>query len=99
MGEAQWTAARDMLEAVYTAKDGGRKMSEIFQELPDKEEYADYYEAIPEPECLDNIAVSWALRCCRGKLTADTLDRQRLCIPRSLLQAAASRLFKRQALQ
>jgi len=34
-----------------------RRMSDIFRELPDKETYADYYEAIPEPECLDNISV------------------------------------------
>jgi len=26
--------------------------------LPDEEDYADYYEAIPEPEALDNVAVS-----------------------------------------
>jgi len=36
-------------------------MCEIFRELPDKEEWADYYETIPEPECLDNIAVSLLL--------------------------------------
>lgn len=33
-------------------------MSDIFRELPDKDEWADYYEAIPDPECLDNITVS-----------------------------------------
>lgn len=33
-------------------------MADIFHELPDADEYADYYEAIPEPECLDNICVS-----------------------------------------
>ena len=26
--------------------------------LPDKEAYADYYQLIPEPEALDNLAVS-----------------------------------------
>lgn len=35
-----------------------RKMCGIFRELPDRDEWADYYEAIPEPECLDNICVS-----------------------------------------
>lgn len=35
-----------------------RRMADIFHELPDADEYADYYEAIPEPECLDNICVS-----------------------------------------
>lgn len=35
-----------------------RRLSNIFQELPDTEEFPDYYKAIPEPECLDHIAVS-----------------------------------------
>jgi chromatin structure-remodeling complex subunit RSC1/2 len=33
-------------------------MCDIFRELPDREEWADYYEAIIDPECLDNVAVS-----------------------------------------
>jgi hypothetical protein len=33
-------------------------MAEIFIELPDAEEYADYYQAIPDPICLDIINVS-----------------------------------------
>ncbi|KAK6906505.1 hypothetical protein I203_100490 [Kwoniella mangroviensis CBS 8507] len=56
MNEAQWQACKEMLENVYKAKDGSRRMSDIFRDLPDKEEYEDYYQAIPEPECLDNIS-------------------------------------------
>ncbi|WVQ95459.1 hypothetical protein IAU59_002556 [Kwoniella sp. CBS 9459] len=54
--EAQWNACRDILEGVYKAKDGNRRIVDIFRELPDREEYEDYYQAIPEPECLDNIS-------------------------------------------
>ncbi|WWC72663.1 uncharacterized protein I206_106627 [Kwoniella pini CBS 10737] len=56
MTEPQWQACKDMLENVYKAKDGSRRMSDIFRELPDREDYEDYYQAIPEPECLDNIS-------------------------------------------
>ncbi|WVF67895.1 hypothetical protein IAT40_002656 [Kwoniella sp. CBS 6097] len=56
MGEPQWNACKEILEGVYKAKDGNRRMVDIFRELPDKEEYDDYYQAIPEPECLDNIS-------------------------------------------
>ncbi|WVR08684.1 hypothetical protein IAU60_005742 [Kwoniella sp. DSM 27419] len=56
MDEARWTGCKEILEGVYKAKDGSRKVSDIFRELPDKDEYEDYYQAIPEPECLDNIA-------------------------------------------
>jgi chromatin structure-remodeling complex subunit RSC1/2 len=31
-------------------------ISDIFRELPDKDEYADYYHAITDPECLDHVA-------------------------------------------
>ncbi len=33
-------------------------MADIFRVLPAREEYADYYQAIPDPESLDHIAVS-----------------------------------------
>ncbi|KAK8850623.1 hypothetical protein IAR55_004542 [Kwoniella newhampshirensis] len=56
MEEEKWQACKEMLEGVYKAKHGTRKLADIFRELPDRELYADYYEAIPEPECLDNIA-------------------------------------------
>lgn len=46
-----------MLEGVYKRKQGNRDLAEIFCQLPDREMYADYYVAISEPECLDNIAV------------------------------------------
>lgn len=36
-----------------------RYIGDIFRELPDKEVFADYYQSIPEPESLDNIAVSF----------------------------------------
>ncbi|OCF45640.1 chromatin structure-remodeling complex subunit RSC1/2 [Kwoniella heveanensis CBS 569] len=56
LAESQWNACREILEGVYKAKDGNRRLVDIFRELPDKEEYEDYYQAIPEPECLDNIS-------------------------------------------
>jgi chromatin structure-remodeling complex subunit RSC1/2 len=31
-------------------------MTDIFRQLPDRKIYADYFEAIPEPECLDNVS-------------------------------------------
>ena len=34
-----------------------RYICEIFRELPDRTVFPDYFEAIPEPECLDEIAV------------------------------------------
>ena len=34
-----------------------RSMAGIFKELPDRKLFPDYYQAIPEPECLDNLAV------------------------------------------
>jgi len=37
---------------------GSRRMADIFRVLPAREEYADYYQAIPDPESLDHIAVS-----------------------------------------
>lgn len=43
-----------------------RFMSEIFRILPDRDEYADYYESIPEPEALDLIAVSLVGASARG---------------------------------
>ncbi|BEI81186.1 hypothetical protein CcaverHIS002_0203460 [Cutaneotrichosporon cavernicola] len=55
LDEPLWTACRDMLDAVYKAKSQGRPMAEIFIELPDADEYADYYLAIPDPICLDII--------------------------------------------
>ncbi|KIR97188.1 chromatin structure-remodeling complex subunit RSC1/2 [Cryptococcus deuterogattii 2001/935-1] len=56
--EKQWEACRDILNRVYGAKAG--RLSNIFQELPDREEFPDYYKAIPEPECLDHIAAQLA---------------------------------------
>nr|XP_031862624.1 uncharacterized protein CI109_002122 [Kwoniella shandongensis]KAA5529696.1 hypothetical protein CI109_002122 [Kwoniella shandongensis] len=60
MEEDKWQACKEILEQVYKAKHGTRKLADIFRELPDKELYEDYYEAIPEPECLDNIATQLA---------------------------------------
>ncbi|ODO05892.1 hypothetical protein I350_04953 [Cryptococcus amylolentus CBS 6273] len=56
MPSDQWRACTAILDAVYGAKAGSRKISRIFQSLPDKDDFPDYYAAIPEPECLDNIA-------------------------------------------
>ena len=63
LGEAQWRACRAMLEAVYRRREGNREIAGIFCELPDRQLYDDYYVAISEPECLDNIAVSEITRC------------------------------------
>nr|KIR45973.1 chromatin structure-remodeling complex subunit RSC1/2 [Cryptococcus bacillisporus CA1280] len=58
--EKPWEACRDILCRVYGAKAGSRRLSNIFQELPDRGEFPDYYKAIPEPECLDHIAAQLA---------------------------------------
>ncbi|KAL0242015.1 hypothetical protein I308_106189 [Cryptococcus tetragattii IND107] len=58
--EKQWEACRDILRRVYGAKAGSRRLSNIFQEFPDRGEFPDYYKAIPEPECLDHIAAQLA---------------------------------------
>ncbi|CAK9780095.1 hypothetical protein CC85DRAFT_257159 [Cutaneotrichosporon oleaginosum] len=55
LDEPLWIACRDMLDAVFKAKSQGRRMAEIFIELPDAEDYADYYQAIPDPICLNMI--------------------------------------------
>lgn len=57
LADPQWRACRSMLENVYRRREGNRDVAEIFCELPDKELYEDYYVAITEPECLDDIAV------------------------------------------
>jgi protein polybromo-1 len=41
--------------AVIDCQDGRRKRSELFMELPDREEYPDYYELIAEPTDLNAI--------------------------------------------
>ena len=35
-----------------------RQIAELFRRLPNRQEYADYYAAIPEPVSLDSIGVS-----------------------------------------
>ncbi|KAK4688769.1 chromatin structure-remodeling complex subunit RSC1/2, partial [Tremellales sp. Uapishka_1] len=55
MDEGYWEVCREILEEVYKAKDATRRVAEIFVALPDRKLYPDYFEAIPEPECLENI--------------------------------------------
>ena len=55
-GEQQKAAER-VFEALYTHKVKGRVLSEMFQELPDKVTWADYYKVIPEPRSLHGIKV------------------------------------------
>lgn len=43
------------LKAIYNCKDGGRKRCELFIDLPDKQTYPDYYDAIREPICLSKV--------------------------------------------
>jgi hypothetical protein len=38
-------------------------IADIFRELPDRQEYEDYYQAILEPESLDHLAVGGDSRC------------------------------------
>jgi hypothetical protein len=45
---------RELL-AMTDKYDGRRKIVDLFMDLPDQEEYADYYEAIPKPICLRDI--------------------------------------------
>lgn len=61
-----------------------RRMADIFHELPDADEYADYYEAIPEPECLDNICVSTGLTSLSLRVGGCLLS---ICFPRLFQEA------------
>lgn len=38
-------------------------IADIFRDLPDRQEYEDYYQAILEPESLDHLAVRGDSRC------------------------------------
>lgn len=62
MDESAWTACRAILEGVYRRKQGSREVAAIFCQLPDRGMYDDYYIAITEPECLDNVAVGCVRR-------------------------------------
>ena len=42
-------------KATVSAKDGKRKRAGLFMELPDRDDYPDYYELIAEPQDLDTI--------------------------------------------
>lgn len=62
---AQYTCCRRFMDATsnvetcaHLLSSTSRRLSNIFQEFPDRGEFPDYYKAIPEPECLDHIAVS-----------------------------------------
>ena len=49
----------DIYEKIVGEVDkNGRQYSEMFMELPAKEEYPDYYEVIGDPTALDMIKVS-----------------------------------------
>lgn len=47
------------------------RIAEIFCDLPDRTDFSDYYETIPEPECLNNVAVSYEDNCGVAHSAAD----------------------------
>ena len=78
-----------------------RSLADIFRQLPDEGEYADYYDAIPEPESLDNVAVGMISQETPETLkilVVDTTERRILLDGSSILQAAPPRLPQRKAL-
>lgn len=57
LDQSQWDGCRAILEGVLVAKTGNRFIADVFRELPDKGDYPEYFEVIPQPESLDNICV------------------------------------------
>jgi chromatin structure-remodeling complex subunit RSC1/2 len=54
----QKTAIEEVIGKLKTVTQGGRykrSLIDVFLELPDKEEYPDYYKVIPQPRCLNQI--------------------------------------------
>lgn len=60
LSDTQKKDVLEVLEAVYSYSVGRRVLSTIFRELPDKNEWKEYYAVIPQPRCLDGVKVSWA---------------------------------------
>lgn len=58
ISSVQKAAIEEVFEAILKVTQGGRykrRLADIFLELPVKEEYADYYEVIPQPRCLNGV--------------------------------------------
>jgi chromatin structure-remodeling complex subunit RSC1/2 len=55
---AQKTAIEEVINKLKSVTQGGRykrSLIDAFLELPDREEYPDYYKVIPEPRCITDI--------------------------------------------
>ncbi|EIN13357.1 hypothetical protein PUNSTDRAFT_78873 [Punctularia strigosozonata HHB-11173 SS5] len=55
---AQKAAMREVLQAILNFTQGGRykrHLSDIFLDLPNKEDFEDYYRIIPHPRCLNDV--------------------------------------------
>ncbi|KAI0271698.1 hypothetical protein BC834DRAFT_860890 [Gloeopeniophorella convolvens] len=57
---AQKSAIEEVVDAIKNARSSKKKrhIADLFLELVDKETWADYYEVIPEPRCLNGISRS-----------------------------------------
>ena len=55
--ETQKKDVLEVLDALYSYSVGRRVLSTLFRELPDKNEWKEYYAVIPQPRCLDGVKV------------------------------------------
>jgi chromatin structure-remodeling complex subunit RSC1/2 len=58
LSDAQKAAIQEIISALDGVTQGGRYKRELakpFRELPNKEDYPDYYEVIPEPHSLYSV--------------------------------------------
>ena len=89
------------IESLLITTSLSRNLANLFRQLPDEQKYADYYEAIPEPEALDNVAVSKTSRQAieeTERFVVDPIERRVLLDGSRILQAAAPRFPQRKAL-
>lgn len=57
LSETQKKEALAVLDTLYAHTVGRRVLSLIFRTLPDKEEWKEYYDVIPQPRSLDGVKV------------------------------------------
>ncbi|KAF8308665.1 hypothetical protein DL93DRAFT_2231442 [Clavulina sp. PMI_390] len=55
LSEVQKNDALDVLNTLYSHTIGRRVLSTIFRTLPDRDEWLEYYEVIPQPRSLDGV--------------------------------------------
>jgi hypothetical protein len=59
--EAQRKAIDDVVQTITSYTAGRRVLSVMFQELPDREAWKEYYSVIPEPRSLAGIKVGYGV--------------------------------------